>query len=231
MTFAYLYSKFFKKVIRGKSVRNSKVHKCAKIYSGTQFQDSIIGRYSYVGYDCEVLHCEIGAFCSIANGVVIGGAKHPLQWVSTSPVFYNEKGGTGLHLGTLRAPSTPQTIIGNDVWIGSRAIILAGITIGNGAVIGAGAVVTKDVPPYSIVAGVPAKIIRFRFSQNEIDLIEKTKWWSESEDHLRMCAGVVDAPVKFCKKVKELTEGGGNFVSLFLLPPSSPLSLQRRVVA
>ena len=208
MTLAYLYSKFFKKVLRGKSVLNSKVDKQAKIYSGTQFQDSIIGRYSYVGYDCEILHCSIGAFCSIANGVVIGGAQHPLQWISTSPVFYNEAGGTGLHLGSLHVPSTPLTFIGNDVWIGSRAIVLAGVSVGNGAVIGAGAVVTKDVPPYAIVAGVPARVIRYRFTKDEIEMIEKTEWWNTSDKYLRTCAVEADHPKVFCDMLQNLIGGG-----------------------
>ncbi len=228
MTLAYLYSKFFKKVLRGKSVLNSRVDKLAKIYSGTQFQSSTIGRYSYVGYDCEILHCEIGAFCSIANGVVIGGAQHPLNWISTSPVFYNEAGGTGRHLGNLPVAGTPQTVIGNDVWIGSRAQVLAGVRIGNGAVIGAGTVVTKDVPPYAIVGGVPARIIKYRFTEKEIEMIEKTQWWNCTDEELRICAAMANNPLAFCHKLKNLI-GGGNF--LIFTPYPSPISSERRLAA
>ena len=230
MTLAYLYSKFFKKVLRGKSILNSMVDKQAKIYSGTQFQESTIARYSYVGYDCEILHCRIGSFCSIANGVVIGGAQHPLQWISTSPVFYNEAGGTGLHLGSLQVPRTPQTVIGNDVWIGSRAIVLAGVTVGNGAVIGAGEVVTKDVPPYAIVGGVPAKVIRYRFNKDEIEMIENTEWWNKADKLLRACADVANQPVVFCDKLKKLI-GGGKFLSINLLPSFAPFEKERRMAA
>lgn len=228
MTLAYLYSKFFKKVLRGKSVLNSRVDKLSKIYSGTQFQDSSIGRYSYVGYDCEILHCEIGAFCSIANGVVIGGAQHPLDWISTSPVFYDEAGGTGRHLGNLPIVGTPHTVIGNDVWIGSRAQVLAGVKIGNGAVIGAGAIVTKDVPAYAIVGGVPARVIRYRFSRKEIEKIEDTQWWNSTDEELRVCAVMANKPHAFCHKLKNLI-GGGNF--LIFPPYSSPISSERRSVA
>lgn len=198
MTIGYLYSKFFKKILRGKSILNSKVDKKAKIYSGTQFQDSSLGRYSYVGYDCEIVNCQIGAFCSIANGVIIGGAQHPLTWVSTSPVFYDAKGGTGNHLGSLKEPSRSETIIGNDVWIGSRAIILGGVTIGNGAVIGSGAVVTKNIPDYAIVAGVPAKILRYRFEDKIIQRLCESEWWNLQEESLKKVAVLAESPQKFC---------------------------------
>ena len=198
MTIGYLYSKFFKKILRGKSILNSKVDKKAKIYSGSQFQDSSLGRYSYVGYDCEIVNCRIGAFCSIANGVIIGGAKHPLTWVSTSPVFYDAKGGTGNHLGSLKEPPRSETIIGNDVWIGSRAIIMGGVTIGNGVVIGSGAVVTKDIPDYAIVAGVPAKILRYRFDENLRRRLYESGWWDLEEDSLKKIAVLAECPEEFC---------------------------------
>ena len=117
MTLGYLYSKFFKKVLRGKSILNSYIDKTAKVSSGTTFYNSKLGRYSYVGYDSEVVNCEIGAFCSIANELIVGGAMHPMGWASTSPVFYNVSGGTGRHLGFLSIEKITRTVIGNDVWI------------------------------------------------------------------------------------------------------------------
>ena len=75
--------------------------------------------------------------------------------------------------------------IGNDVWVGARAIILDGVTIGDGAIVGAGAVVAKDVPAYAVVGGVPAKVLRYRFEQAEIDLLEQLKWWNKDIDWLR----------------------------------------------
>lgn len=178
MTFGYLYSKFFKKILRGKSVLNSRVDKTARIYSGTEFYNSSISRYSYVGYDSEVHNCDIGAFCSIANNFVVGGANHPYNWVSTSPCFYKSKGGSGFNIGDFEVDKIRQTTIGNDVWIGSRVLIMQGLSIGNGAVIGAGSVVTKDVPPYAIVCGVPAKIIKYRFDNEVISMLQKLEWWN-----------------------------------------------------
>lgn len=198
MTLGYLYSKFFKKIIRGKTILNSKIDKTAKVYSGCLFYNSSLGKYSYLGYDCEIQNCEIGAFCSIAGSVIIGGAQHPLNWVSTSPVFYNIAGGTGRHLGDLTVSETKKTTIGNDVWIGHRAIIMAGVNVGDGAVIGAGAVVTKDVPSYAIVAGVPAQIIRYRFDQEIIQKIKNSKWWDLSDEILRGYSKYMNNPNVFC---------------------------------
>ena len=91
MNLSYLYGKFFKKIVRGKCVINSTIHKTAKINSGATIVDSTIGRYTYTCYDDEIVNCEIGQFCSISDEVVIGGAEHPIGWVSTSPVFQNVK--------------------------------------------------------------------------------------------------------------------------------------------
>lgn len=184
MTLNYLYSKFFKIILQGKCVRNSKIDKTAKIYSGTEFYDSSIGRHSYIGYNSEVHSCDIGAFCSIANGLIVGGADHPMNWLSTSPVFHDVGGGTGKHLSRLPIPDVKRTTIGNDVWIGSRVIIMQGVNIGTGAIIGAGAVVTKDVPDYAIVAGVPAKVIKYRFDSKTIEHLLKSKWWTLKDDEI-----------------------------------------------
>lgn len=204
MTIGYLYSKFFKKVLRGKSILHSKIDKKAKIYSGSQFQESSLGRYSYVGYDCEIFNCQIGAFCSIANGVIIGGAEHPLNWISTSPVFYRVRGGTGIHIGNLNPPERESTIIGNDVWIGSRAIVMSGVKIGNGVVIGSGAIVTKDIPDYAIVAGVPAKILRFRFDENTRNRINDSAWWNIPDVELKKLSILADAPLEFCDAISSM---------------------------
>lgn len=201
MKLAYLYSKFFKKIIRGKSVLNSRVDSLAKIYSGSEVYNSSIGRYSYVGYDSEIHNCDIGAFCSIANNLIVGGAQHPMNWVSTSPVFYAVSGGTGHHLGNNTPPPDKRTIIGNDVWIGSRVTIMQGVRISNGAVIGAGSVVTKDVPPYAIVAGVPAKIIKYRFSEEIIAKLEASKWWDLPEKVLAKYSGLMVSPESFLDEI------------------------------
>ncbi len=200
ISFSYLYSKFFKVILRGKSVINSQVDKTAKVYSGCSVVNSSLGRYSYMGYDCEVVNCAIGNFCSIASGVRIGGAEHPFDWVSTSPVFQNVKhSGPKKRFAHLKVPFSKQTVIGHDVWIGYNAIVKAGVTISNGAVIGAGAVVTKDVPPYAVVAGNPAKVVKFRFDDETIKKIEKLQWWHFNEKELCKIASQFNSPIDFLK--------------------------------
>lgn len=160
----------------------SSISKKAKVYGLTKVSMSSIGDYSYVGRRSSLVMAEIGNYCSIASGTVVGMGTHTLNNISTSPIFTEKHNATG----TSWCESSTEfpyrkVIIGNDVWIGARAMILGGVTIGDGAVVGAGAVVTKDVPPYSIVGGVPARIIRYRFSQEVINKLLDVKWWSLPE--------------------------------------------------
>lgn len=123
----------------------------------------------------------IGRFCSIACGAkfVFTSANHSLKSLSTYtfPIFYEEWKLPVSEI-TKAWDNRGNIVIGNDVWIGYEALILSGVTIGDGAVIGARAVVTKDVPPYTIVGGVPAKQIRKRFSEEEIEMLLVLKWWN-----------------------------------------------------
>ena len=229
MTLGYLYSKFFKRVVRGTSILNSYIDKTAKVYSGSTFYNSKLGRYSYVGYDSEVVNCEIGSFCSIVNGFIAGGAKYPLEWLSTSPVFYDVGGGTNYHLGHLTIDPTVCTYIGNDVWIGSRAIILQGVHIGTGAVVGAGAVVTKEVPSYAVVAGCPAKIIKYRFDSDIICRLLKSEWWLLQDFQLKKLAKYMNSPNVFLVELEKLKSGGVKYN--FFLKNSNAASFQERMVA
>lgn len=145
-----------------------------------------IGAFSSVGGNLaegRIGGVSIGRYCSIAAGVYLGLQQHPTSFVSTSArQYFANCCGWDFHAGSVRLPSIPQeqpkmTIIGNDVWIGTNALVMGGIKVGNGAIIAAGAVVTKDVPPYAIVAGVPAKIIRYRFNENTIRELQELKWW------------------------------------------------------
>lgn len=126
---------------------------------------------------------KIGKFSSIAPGVtfVLSSAHRP-DWVSTFPFIQTEDTSTFDHIDDNRKRgiinSKGDIIIGNDVWIGGNAIIMSGIKIGDGAVVGAGSIVTKDVDDYEIVAGNPAKHIRYRFNKDEIDKLKKIKWWN-----------------------------------------------------
>lgn len=130
----------------------------------------------------------IGKFCSIACGAkfIFNSANHCLSSLSTYPfpIFF-EEWDLDVKDITKTWDNKGDIVIGNDVWIGYEAVILAGVTIGDGAVIGARAVVTKDIPPYTIVGGVPAKPIRKRFTQEMIDYLLKIKWWNWSEERIR----------------------------------------------
>lgn len=139
--------------------------------------ETIIGRYTYIGVGTCITKATIGSYCSIANNVSIGQGEHDLNRVSTSESIYQ-------HMSDF---TKDDCVIGNDVWIGVGSCILRGVKIGNGAVIGAGAVVTKDVLPFSVVVGVPAKIIKYRFSEEKIKRIEKSNWWNhELSDSIRI---------------------------------------------
>lgn len=205
MTIRYIYSKIFKKYLRGKSIIRSNIHKTTSIASGCNIVNSRIGKYSYTGYDDIITNCYIGSFCSIAEGVIIGGAEHPMSWVSTSPVFENvNHSGPNKRFAKLDLEPTKTTYIGNDVWIGNRAIIKQGVTIGDGAVIGAGAIVTKDVEPYSIVVGCPAKHIKYRFDTKMINDLLHIKWWDMSDEMLSILGKYVQNPEEFIKQAIKL---------------------------
>ena len=169
----------------------SVVCKKYRIYGGSQIFQSHIGSYSYVANNSQVICATIGRYCSIADNVIIGPGNHTLSNISTSPIFTEPRNALGIQWSDdTKVEPFRSVSIGNDVWIGSRAIIMGGITIGNGAVVGAGAIVTKDVPPYAIVGGVPAKVIRYRFSQEVIEKLEDIRWWDLPEDKLKSCLSI-----------------------------------------
>lgn len=179
--------------LRLKAVRASTVHRTSKLESGTMFYFSTMQRHSFCGYDCDIAHADIGSFVSIANGVVIGGGRHPMEWVGMSPVFYEGRDSVKAKFSThARAPGK-KVVIGHDVWIGRSAIVLPGVVVGDGAVVGAGTVVTKDVPPYAIVAGNPARLVRHRFDDATVRRLLASAWWLLDEAHLlRLGAHVTD---------------------------------------
>jgi chloramphenicol O-acetyltransferase type B len=152
----------------------------------TRYPQYKIGRATYGNPTIytwgEGAHIEIGAYCSFASGVKIFlGGNHRIDWVTTYPFSV-------FNVSARKIPGHPQSkgniYIGNDVWIGRDAVILSGITIGDGAVIGTQAVVTRDVPPYAIVAGNPAKLIRMRFSDEVIKNLLEIKWWDWDEQKI-----------------------------------------------
>lgn len=157
-----------------------------------------MGFASYIGKSSVFSHAKIGRFCSIGEQVKLVRAKHPIEgFASTHPAFYStvtlanfvknnkfeeyERGNDGMSLS-----------VGNDVWIGDNVLIKAGIHIGDGAVIAMGAVVTKDVPEYAIVGGVPAKILRYRFSENQRLELQKLKWFDRDIGWIKKNADVFE---------------------------------------
>lgn len=202
MKLLYYYSKILKK-LRGSTVLNSEIHKTSKIESGSQIVNTKINKHSFCGYDCQIINATIGSFCSIANNVIIGGAMHPISWVSTSPVFYEGRDSVKKKYSTHKRESDKQTIIGHDVWIGQNAMIKQGISIGTGTVVGMGSIVTKDVAPYSIVAGNPAKLIRKRFDDGIIEELMKSEWWTFSDEHLNRLAKHVTNPIEFLSNLNQ----------------------------
>jgi len=142
--------------------------------------------------NCHLVNVSVGSFCSIAHDVRIEDSTHPSHTsVSTSPVFYSTGKQTGQSFvehnifNEFLLIDGKSCIIGNDVWIGANVTIKGGVRIGNGAIIAMGAVVTKDVEPFTIVAGIPARVVRKRFSDEEIELLERTRWWDKDDALLR----------------------------------------------
>ena len=147
----------------------------------------VVSDYSYIGYNSNIYNASIGKFCSISKDVCIGLPSHPTKFISTSPIFVNVENGTGYSWARENLfNSVPDRVeIGNDVWIGMKSTILGGVTIGNGAIIAAHSVVTKDVPPYAVVGGVPSKIIKYRFDDAVIESLQKAQWWNHPDDFLQ----------------------------------------------
>lgn len=162
-----------------------KYHKTSSIRSLVKMERASIGKCSSIGTLSAAYDCEIGKFCSIARECYIGGASHPIDWVSTSGCFYLPSNFTGVCYHEQDYEWHTHTKIGNDVWLGIRTIVIGGVTIGDGAVIGGGSVVTKDVGPYEIWAGNPARFIRKRFDDDTIEKLLKIKWWDWSDEQLK----------------------------------------------
>jgi chloramphenicol O-acetyltransferase type B len=173
------------------AVKNSTVHSTSKLESGTSFYSSTMGKFSFCGYDCEIVNADIGSFTSIANCVVIGGGRHPMEWAAMSPVFYEGRDSVNAKFSEHVREQPRRVSIGHDVWLGRSVIVLPGVTIGDGAVVGAGSVVTKEVPPYAIVAGNPARLIRYRFSESLRSRLLSARWWDLNHRELRALAPYV----------------------------------------
>lgn len=176
-------------------VENSTLREYVRIDRNNYVWESNLGKHSYTGKNVHIIAADIGNFVSLSWNVTIGGANHDYSRVTTHSFLYNEydclKPSNEKGYGRFQE----KCIVKNDVWIAAGAIVLRGVTIGDGAVIGAGAVVTKDVPDYAIVAGVPATIIGYRFEEEAIKLLKKIKWWCWDDEKIKRCFKLLNSKV------------------------------------
>lgn len=162
------------------------VSKKARVWKFARVYKSTICSYSYISPSSVIICAKVGRFCSIADHCTVGIGNHSLKNISTSPIFYSKHNGTGFTWTDENSyEEFQQVTVGNDVWIGTRVIVMGGLTIGDGAIIGAGSIVTKDIPPYAIAVGIPAKVIKYRFEQSVIDKLLEIQWWNMSEELLK----------------------------------------------
>lgn len=165
--------------------------KTSAICRGAKMNNSTIGRYTRVGIKVEVNNATIGNFSRIGRNTIIGPGSHPMNYLTSHNIFY-KKNTVGLPewVGKIDFNEEKRIEIGHDVWIGLNCIIMDGVKIGDSAVIAAGAVVTKDVPPFAIVGGVPAKVIKYRFPQEMIDRLMEIQWWNLPDEEITKRIGL-----------------------------------------
>jgi phosphonate metabolism protein (transferase hexapeptide repeat family) len=161
-------------------LREAQIGRRCEVLCNTRIEYSSLGDYSYLGENCDVADAVIGKFTAIANSVRIGAPNHPMGRPSQHrftycPEYYEATASRDRDFFAERRGD--RVIVGNDCWIGHAAILLPGVTVGDGAVIAAGAVVSRNVPPYTIVGGVPARPIRKRFPDSVAESLRRIAWW------------------------------------------------------
>ncbi|MBF0576526.1 CatB-related O-acetyltransferase [Dysgonomonas sp. GY617] len=180
------------------TVFNSSISDYNSFYENVVIDNCHIQRFVYVSFNTRIANAVIGSFCSIGPNCLIGQGEHPIDHISTFPAFFSTYRQCQISFcNESKFNESTKTIIGNDVWLGANVIVLNGVSIGNGAIIAAGAVVTKDVPAYSIVGGIPAKILKYRFSDDRISFLQDFKWWEKDIDWIKINAHLFCEPNKF----------------------------------
>ena len=168
------------------TINNTVLEEPVKLNPPYDIQESTVGKYTYISRNASISYTKIGRFCSIGPNLISGWGIHPTTGISTSPMFYSSKKQNDFSLSkTDKVEERKPIVIGNDVFIGMNVTILDGVTVGDGAVIGASTLVSKDVPPYAIVAGNPMKILRYRFNEETIDKLIKISWWNFDDEKLQ----------------------------------------------
>jgi len=182
-------------------ITNCKFGQYNTIQNNVKLRGVTLGDFSYIANNSSIIKTKIGKFCSIGSNCNIVLGKHPTKdFVSTHPAFFStSKKHQVSFVDEDLFEEFEEVIIGNDVWIGTNVIILDGISIADGAIIAAGSVVVKNVKAYSIVGGVPAKEIKYRFKIDEIDFLLKLKWWDKDINWIKNNS-------KYFGKVKNLLE-------------------------
>jgi acetyltransferase-like isoleucine patch superfamily enzyme len=164
-----------------------------QIFDG-HYLPAAFGAFSY-SHSALNRHLRVGRYCSLAKNIAWMGAAHPTAWVSSSPTFFDNglpatrafRQGRGLDYPIADFPPTDPTVtIGHDVWIGDEVMIAPGVTIGHGAILGARALVLQDVPPYALVVGHPARIVRYRVPEALIPRFLDLQWWRYTPDRLNL---------------------------------------------
>lgn len=160
-----------------------------------------VGMYTYGGCFEQDFNLggkvTIGKYCSFASNIRYFGGNHPIEYASTSPYFYNKSFGYDV-----KDIDRKTLVVGHDVWCGYGVIITNGCTkIGNGAVIAAGSIVTHDVPPYAIVMGSPAKVVKYRFNEPTQQILEKSQWYNKTPEQLMKYYNIIDSPVEFAEAI------------------------------
>ena len=189
---------------------NARFEGCNTIGEGAFFTGSI-GYGSYIGRASRI-NASIGRYCTISENVATVLGTHPVgDFVSVHPAFFSAAGQAGFtYVDTNKYNEYKyadgdkcHVVIGNDVWIGYGAMIMGGVTLGDGAVVAAGAVVTKDVPPYTVVGGVPAREIKKRFCDEDIEFLLNFKWWDKPRAWIKENADIFDSITEFRRKFGE----------------------------
>ena len=179
----------------------------SQIFYKSTILNSYIGYGNYVQHHSEIVNAKIGRFVSIGPNVKFIVGQHPTStFVSTHPAFFSRNLASGFTYSKEQkfpdyvdpvADGKYQFLVGSDTWFGDGAMIMSGVTIGDGAVIAAGAVVTKDIPPYAIAGGVPAKVIRYRFDEEDIRFLMDYKWWDRDISWIESHADYFDDIERF----------------------------------
>ncbi|MFS0774809.1 CatB-related O-acetyltransferase [Neobacillus sp. 3P2-tot-E-2] len=194
-------SRLFKHISILAILQDDEIDNTAAICSGVKFYRGKIGKYSYIGNNSFVIDSTIGNFTSIAPDCYIGGTSHPIEWVSTSPVFHKWENIMKKNFSRHEFEIFQKTTIGNDVWIGNKVLVKAGVNIADGAVIGMGSVVTKDIGPYEVWAGNPARMIRKRFDDDTIRKLLESKWWNWDDKKIEKSASSFNSVDEFMRSL------------------------------